>query len=71
MGEVHSHSQQKGGEISSGDLIHGGPCGPIGVNIFTKMTKDTGHKFVGLGKVLRENFCLLFYLENLKPSLKS
>ena len=35
-----------------------------------RVTKNTGHAFEGLEKVLREKFCLVFSLEDRRPSLQ-
>ena len=41
MGEQNQRTQKDSGEISSGDLRRGGPCGAIGVDI--SATRDKGY----------------------------
>ena len=41
MGEKNQRTQKDSGEISSGDLRRGGPCGAIGVDI--SATRDEGY----------------------------
>ena len=50
MGEMHLRSQQNGGEISSGELRRGGPCGPTRVDIFITHDKIFGTGLRGDGE---------------------
>ena len=60
------HTQKNGREISSGELRHGGLCGPIGVDLSATRDKGYGTGFHGDVRVLRGD-CLVFSLENLNP----
>ena len=48
MGDRHWQNQKNGGYISSGELCHGGPCGPIVVDLCATRDKGYGTDFYGL-----------------------
>ena len=56
MGGGHSRYQINGGKISSGELRHGGMCGPIGVGIFATCDKRYRTGVRGAGIFLQETF---------------
>ena len=42
VGKEHYYNQQNGGEISPGKLLRGGPCDPVGVDIFATCKEKYG-----------------------------
>ena len=62
MGEKCSCGHQTSGEISSGKLCRGGPCNPIGVDIFANSDKIYETSVCGSEKVLLETFLSHLFL---------
>ena len=70
MGDKHSCVHKKSGEKSSEKLRHDGLCNQNGVAIFTTRNKRYRTGVQGIEIFLLEFFCLVFYLEDQKPSLQ-
>ena len=68
MGTEHNQDPQNCGEISPGKLCRGGPCDPIGVDIFTTRHKECGSCIHGRGGASSGKLFALPFLQKIKIS---
>ena len=62
MGEQYSRTHKNGGEISSGELLCGRPCGPTRVNISAMRDKGYRTGVRGAGKSFVRNLFALYFI---------
>ena len=54
------HNQKNREEMSLEELLCGGMCDPIGVDVSTTHTTNTGYAFTGVKTMIVRPFCLAF-----------